>query len=136
MRNAAVQKYFTFKDSVDGIPDPRKISSTLRLPPIYTAMMKYVTGGALTYVWGGNVILLHNTGDLTSQMDVATSRTFRWNGAEGATPDGTLSAGFLVRTYFDPKRGARGGTTVVVVHSDTEVMTSGYVGGLISGANQ
>jgi hypothetical protein len=136
LRNPQVQKYFTYKDSVDGLPDPGKISSTLRLPPIYTAMMKYVTGGALTYVWGNNVVLLHNTGDLTSQMDVATSRTFRWSGAEGATPDGSLSAGFLVRTYFDPKRGARGGTQVVVVHSDIEVMTSGYVGGYISGVHQ
>ena len=136
VRNPNVQKYFTYKDMVNGIPDPQKISSLLRLPPIYTAMMKYVTGGALTYVWGNNVILLHNTGDLSSQMDVATTRTFRWNGAEGATPDGTLSAGFLVRTFFDPKRGARGGTQVVVTHSDIEVMTSGYVGGLITGAHQ
>ena len=136
LRNPNVQKYFTYKNSLDGIPDPSKISSTLRLPPIYTGMMKYVTGGALTYVWGNNVVLLHNTGDLSSQMDVATTRTFRWNGAEGATPDGTLSAGFLVRTFFDPKRGARGGTQVVVTHSDVEVMTSGYVGGLVTGAHQ
>ena len=57
-------------------------------------------------------------------------------GAEGAIPDGTLSAGFLVRTFFDPKRGARGGTQVVVTHSDVEVMTSGYVGGLVTGAHQ
>ena len=135
VRNPNVQKYFTYKDTVDGIPDPAKISSTLRLPPIYTAMMKYVTGGALTYVWGNHVVLLHNTGDLSSQMDVATARTFRWNGAEGATPDGTLSAGFLVRTFFDPKRGARGGTQVVVTHSDIEVQTSGYAGALILNAH-
>jgi hypothetical protein len=135
VRNPNVQKYFTYKDTVDGIPDPQKISSTLRLPPIYTAMMKYVTGSTLTYVWGNHVVLLHNTGDLSSQMDVATARTFRWNGAEGATPDGTLSAGFLVRTFFDPKRGARGGTQVVVVHSDTEVQTSGYAGALILNAH-
>jgi hypothetical protein len=135
VRNANVQKYFTYKDTVDGIPDPQKISSTLRLPPIYTAMMKYVTGGNLTYVWGNHVVLLHNTGDLSSQMDVATARTFRWNGAEGGTPDGTLSAGFLVRTFFDPKRGARGGTQVVVVHSDTEVQTSGFAGSLILNAH-
>ena len=47
-----------------------------------------------------------------------------------------MTAGFLVRTYYDPKRGARGGTQVVVVHNDIEVQTSQLVGGLILNAHQ
>lgn len=136
VRNPAVQKYFTYKDSVTGVPDPRTISTQLRLPPIYTGRMKYITGGALTYVWGSHVVLLHQPSETppTSQMEVATSYTFRWNG--GQAPDGTMTGGLLVRTYFDPKRGARGGTQVVVVVNDSEQMTSGFVGGLILNAHQ
>jgi hypothetical protein len=136
LRNPAVQKYFTFKDMIDGLPDPQKLSSTLRLPPIYTATMKYLTGGNLTYVWGNHVVLLHQPREQppTSQIDVATAYTMRWIGGEA--PDGSLTAGFLVRTYFDPKRGPRGGTMVVAVHNDSEQQTSGFVGGLILNAHQ
>lgn len=136
LRNPAVQKYFTYKDMVNGIPDPLKLSSTLRLPPIHTAMMKYTSGGAPTYVWGNHVVLIHQPSQMppTDQMEVATSLTFRWNG--GAAPDGTVTAGFLVRTFFDPKRGARGGTQLVVAHNDTELQTSGLVGGLLLNAHQ
>lgn len=143
LRNPAVQKYFTFKDMIDGLPDPQKLSSTLRLPPIYTAMMKYTTGGAvLTYVWGNHVVLLRTPKETppTTQMDIATSYTMRWNG--GSAPDTTTPsgvspiAGLMVRTYFDPRLGARGSTVVVVTHSDDEQMTSGLVGGLILNAHQ
>lgn len=136
LRNPAVQKYFTFKDMIDGLPDPQKLSSTLHLPPIYTAKMKYITGGNLTYVWGNHVVFIRQPAEQppVSQMDVASNYTFRWIG--GSAPDGTPTAGFLVRTYFDPKRGPRGGTQVVVVHNDTEVQTSGLVGGLLLSAHQ
>lgn len=136
IRNPGVQKYFTFKDQVDGLPDPDKLSQTLHLPPICTAKMKYTVGGALTYVWGSHVVLLHQPATMppVDQMDVATALTFRWMG--GTAPDGSLTAGFLVRTYYDPKRGARGGTQIVVVHNDAEVMTSGLVGGLLLNASQ
>lgn len=137
IRNPAVQKYFTYKDMIDGYPDPSKISSTLKLPPIYTARMKYLSAAStLSYIWGNNVILLHQPPQQppTSQMDVATSYSFRWNG--GTAPDGAITAGFLVRSYFDPKRGGRGGTAVVVAHNDVELMTSKYVGGLLLNAHQ
>jgi hypothetical protein len=136
LRNPAVQKYFTFKDMIDGLPSPQKLSSTLRLPPIYTATMKYFTAGALSYVWGNHVVLLHQPKQQppTDQMDVASSYTMRWTG--GPTPDGSVTAGLLVRTYYDPKRGARGGTQVVAVVNDTEVMTSALVGGLLINAHQ
>lgn len=136
LRNPAVQKYFTFKDSVTGLPGPQELATTLKLPPIFVAPMKYLTnGGTLTYMWGNHVVLLHQPKQQppTDQMDVATSYTFRWTG--GTAPDGTPTAGLLVRTFFDPKRGARGGTQVVTVVNDTELMTSGLVGGLILNAH-
>jgi hypothetical protein len=136
LRNPGVQKYFTFKNQIDGLPAPEKLSSTLHLPTIYTAKMKYVTGGALTYVWGNHVVLVHEPAERppTSQMDVATNYTFRWSG--GSAPDGSVTGGFLVRTFFDPKRGPRGGTQVVVTHQDAEVQTSTLVGNLLINAHQ
>lgn len=136
-RNPAVQKYVGFKSDEPGIPSAAEFASTLRLPPIYVAKMKYTTnGGTLTYVWGNHVVLLHSPPEQppTSQQDVATTYTFRWNGGEA--PDGAMTAGFLVRTYFDPKRGPRGGTQVVVVHNDVEIMTSTVVGALILNAHR
>jgi hypothetical protein len=135
-RNPAVQKYFYPKDGVKSIPSNQMISEEFDLPPIYTASMKYVVGSTLSYVWGNTVVGLRQPPQLppVDQMDVATSLTFRWMGGEA--PDGTVTAGFLVRQYYDPKRGARGGTMAVVVHSDAEVITSGKVGGLIISAHQ
>lgn len=137
VRNPAVQKYVGYKVDMRAIPTMAEFASTLRLPPIYTAKMKYTTGGGvLTYVWGNHVVLIHEPPEKppSSQQDVSTSYTFRWNGGEA--PDGTMTAGFLVRTFFDPKRGPRGATQVIVVHNDVEVMTSSVVGGLILNAHQ
>lgn len=135
VRNAAVQKFFTYKDRVDGLPDPSKLSSVLRLPPIYTGTMKYSVGGAATYVWGNHVVLLHQPAEMppTTQLEVATTQTFRWTG--GSAPDGTMTGGMLVRTYWDPKRGGNGGTQVVVTMYDAEAMTSALVGGLLLNAH-
>lgn len=136
IRNPSVQKYFGFKDSLPGIPTPDQVSQTLALPPIHISTMKYVTGGALTYLWGNNVVGVRQPPTLppTDQMDVATSLTFRWAG--GGAQDGSYAGGMLVRTFFDPKEGARGATRVVVTHDDIEVMTSSLVGAYISGAHQ
>lgn len=134
-RNPAVQKYVGFKDKEPGI-SASSFSSTLNLPPIHVARMKYISAGALTYVWGNHVVLIHKPAEQppTSQQDIATSYTFRWNG--GMAPDGTMTAGFLVRTFYDPKRGPRGGTQVIVAHNDSEQMTSTIVGGLILNAHR
>lgn len=143
VRNPAVKSYWAFKAD-DGlvVPDPAKISAVLRLPPIVVADMKYTSGGVATYVWpaaagaSSAVVAVHEPpqNPPTSQQDVATSYTFRWAG--GSAPDGTITAGFLVRSFYDPKRGPRGSRYLVIVHNDAEVMTSTVVGGLITGVIQ
>jgi hypothetical protein len=135
-RSGAVQKFLAYKRNDKGLPAAGELSALLELPPLYIARMKFKDPkGELSYVWGGDCVLLHQPPENppTSQDEIATAYTFRWNGA-GAR-DGTISGGFLVRTYWDP-RGGRGGTRVVVVHNDAEVMTSRFVGGLIQGAVQ
>lgn len=136
VRNAAVQKFFQFKDRTPGIPTMSQFASELGIPDIYEARMKYTVGGALTYVWGNHVVGLHRPkqNPPTDQMDVATTYTFRWNGGEA--PDGTQTGGLLVRSYWDPKLGPRGSTVVTVTHNDIELMTSGLVGGLVLNAHQ
>jgi hypothetical protein len=136
-RNSSTQKYIAYKDSAKPLPSASEFAALLDLPPIYVAKMKYISSGTtLSYVWGNDVVLLHSppSNPPTDQEDVATAYTFRWNG--GDAPDGTMNAGMMVRTYFDPKRGSRGGTMVVCVHNDAEKITSKYVGGLIKSAHQ
>lgn len=158
VQNAAVQKFVASKINVPGIPfvpsdgDPMKnmssqFTSILGLPKITIAAVKYKTGAtAYTYIWGGDVVLLHMppAGLPRDGSDIAPSYTFRWNG--GTTSDagtGTLVGqpgqavgGFIVRSFFNPYRGPRGGTQIVVLHNDAEVMTSSFVSGLIVGAHQ
>lgn len=150
LRNPVVQGYIQYKDSINPIPIESVISDKFGFPPITTIKMKYnvpsaIVSGAATYrnttypyVWGGDVVGIHEPPQMPpmSQDDVATAVTFRWNGANAAVKDGEYSAGFLVRTYWDQRRGARGGMVVVVVHSDAEVVTSNLVGGLIASAVQ
>lgn len=136
-RNPAVQKYIGYKDSAKPIPTLEAFSAMLRLPPMYSAKMKYqATGSSLSYVWGNHVVLLHQPAENppTSQEEIATAYTMRWDG--GGSPDGSMTAGWQVRQFFDPKRGPRGGTVVVVTHNDAEKMTSKFVGGLLTNAIQ
>lgn len=138
MQNAQVQKYITYKDGTAPIPGADNMSSLLRLPPIIVGSRKSLTtASAIGYLWGDNVALLHVDGGIPSGgATISTARTFRWNGANGGANDGTMQGGFLVRSYFDPKRGPRGGKVVAIVHNDTEVMTSTVAGALLTGAHQ
>ena len=138
VRNPATQKYVAYKSSAKPLPSAAEFAALLDLPPIYVAKMKYIsTGTTLSYVWGNDVVLLHQpaSNPPVDQEDVSSAYTFRWMSG-GTTADGTMNAGFLVRTYWDPKRGPRGGTQVVVVHNDAEKITSKFVGGLIKSAHQ
>lgn len=158
VQNAAVQKYLASKINVPGIPfvgsdgkinNSAQFTSILGLPRIEIAAMKYKTGSsAYTYVWGGDVVLLHEAqgGAPRSGDEAAPSYTFRWSG--GSAPDAgsamaaayglnaSLAGGFMVRTFFNPFRGPRGGYQICVTHNDAEVMTSNVVSGLLIGAHQ
>ena len=133
VRSPAVQKFWYAKAGTPQLPSPEQLNKLLGgefgLPPIIVDEMKYLptaTGG-ISYVWGNDAVLYRSTAALATQQDVATCRTFRWTG--GAAADGgTAVGGWTVRTFYDPKRGARGGTAVVVSHYDAEVMTSNLVG--------
>lgn len=138
VQNAAVQKYVAAKTMVQPIAsngEASNFSALLGLPPILIGTMKGKAPSGYGYVWGSNVALLCN--DPSAPKDgqtIATAYTFRWTGA--GSSDGNMMGGFLVRSYYDPSRGARGGKKIVVVHNDAEVMTSVYAGALITGAHQ
>lgn len=143
VRNPAVRAFWAMnQDMGANIPTPDQISSLLKIAPITIADMKYSSAGAAQYVWpsllgaASSVVALRQPkqNPPTSQRDVATNYTFRWTAAPA--PDGTITAGWMVRSYFDPKRGGRGGRVAVVAHNDIEVMTSNIVGGLLTGVLQ
>ena len=137
VRNPAVRAYYSYKSDLAAVPTPQQMQSILQLPPIYVSKMKYInSSNALAYVWGGDCVLIRQPEEMppTSQEDVATAYTFRWNVTNAK--DGVANGGMVVRTFFSQHRGSLGGLQVVVVHHDAEVMTSTYVGGLIASAYQ
>lgn len=142
VRNPAVRSYYGYKDSADPIPSPEKLQALLRLPPIYVSKMKYINStGGLSYVWGTDVVLFRQPDQMppVTQDDVATSYTFRWNmgnASSQALQGGVPSGGFLVRKFFVQDRGSLGGNKIVVVHNDSEKITSKYIGGLLVNAYQ
>ena len=138
-RNPQVQKFIQFKDDKDPLPDPAKLSLYFKLPPFVVGKMKYITGAdtvAPTYVWGNDVVLIRQPEEMppSSQEDVATAYTFRWNVV--APKDGSATNGWIVRQFFTQNRGGLGGMKIVVVRYDAEKMTGKYVGGLIHNAIQ
>lgn len=143
-RNAAVQKYTGFKQQVQGIPTPDQraaFSSFLNLPRIHVAETRAKSAaGVYPFVWSGDVVLFRRPPQDVSDMDVATFKTFRWNGAEGNTLPtefgGQINGGLTVRSFFNPFKGKRGVHTVIVAHDDAEQFMTANVGGLIHGAFQ
>jgi len=137
VRNAAVRAYYGFKSDTPGIPDMKQMQSILRLPPIYVAKMKYLnSSGTLSYVWGSDVVLFRQPQEMppTNQEDVASAYTFRWTMPD--LKDGAQSGGFIVRQFFVQDRGTAGGNKIVVLHNDSEKITSKYIGGVIVNAFQ
>lgn len=144
IQNPNVQKYVSNKVSLPPLPGinagnqaniSSEFSSLLSLPPFKIGRQRKKTAASTYgYVWGNNVALVYASGGGMPMMtSPSTCKTFRWNGANGV-PDGTVQGGFLVRSYFDPKRGARGSRIVVMTHNDAEIVTSTVAGGLIINA--
>jgi hypothetical protein len=163
-QNPAVQKFLASKINVPGIPfvassgmpagnNSAQFTSILGLPPITVGAIKYKTAASsYTYIWGGDVLLLHIPpgGAPRDGTDAAASYTFRWAG--GSSPDmqsptgaapanlqpsGTgIVSGFFVRSFYNPYRGPRGAWQIIAGHNDAEQMTSNLVSGLLIGAHQ
>jgi hypothetical protein len=141
VRNPAVRSYYAFKSNTAAVPSAAELSAILQIPPIYVARMKYInSAGSLANIWGNDVVLFRQPDEMppTTQDDVATSYTFRWNVNPATSPnfpaDAVSNGGFVVRQYFVQDRGSLGGMKAVVVHNDAEKITSKYVGGLIVNA--
>ena len=137
-RSPGFQKYFAYKSNVNAIPSGDQLSAGLDIPPILVDDMKSKnTSNNAAYVFdqviaNGAVLLIKDApGVPADQMDISSTKTFRWTGGE--SPDGTMSGGWMVRTYFDPKRGAKGSYVVVCAHWDDEQQTSAFAGGLLVG---
>lgn len=146
VQNSQVQKYVANKIDAPPLPNANagsysqissQFSALLGLPPFLIGRMRKKTGASTYgYVWGNNVALLNNDGQIPMMTAPSTAKTFRWNGANSGVPDGSMQGGFLVRSFFDPKRGGRGSRIVVVTHNDAEAMTAVVAGGLIINAHQ
>ena len=137
VRNPAVRGYYAYKSDLAAVPTPQQMQAILDLPPIYVSKMKYInSSGNLAYVWGTGCVLITQPEEMppTSQEDVATAYTFRWNVTN--PKDGVASGGLVVRQFFNQHRGSMGGLQIVVVHHDAEQFTSTYAGGLILAAHQ
>jgi hypothetical protein len=133
-RNAQVQKFIQFKDNKEPLPSPGELSTYFQLPPILVGKMKYISAADTsppTYVWGNDVVLIRQPEEMppSSQEDVATAYTFRWNVQN--PKDGVATNGWIVRQFFVQSRGSMGGMRIVVVHNDAEKMTSKFAGGLL-----
>lgn len=142
VQNAKVQPYFQYKNGTPSDANKesaKEIQALLRLPRILVTSMKGKGSGSpvYSYVWGNNVALLYvEPGTPSDGQSISTAKTFRWTGADQAASDGSIQGGFLVRSFFVPHRGPRGGRKIVVTHNDAEVFTSVYAGALIVGAYQ
>lgn len=145
-QNASVQKYIASKIDIPPLGTvsagqygqvAERMSALLGLPPFLIGRQRKKTSTGYGFVWGDNVALVHNEPGVPSDgQSISTFKTFRWTGADLGAPDGTIRGGFLVRSYFDPRRGPRGSRVIVVTHNDTEVSTSVFAGGLIINAHQ
>ena len=139
IQNAQVQKFIASKTMVDpsvGSSGAERISALLDIPKIVVGSMKYQSSStSYPYVWGSNVLVAYNEPGIPSDgQTISTAKTFRWTGADGATPDGVTQNGFMVRKYYDARRGQRGTWVYIVGHNDIEVITSTLTGYLLTGA--
>lgn len=143
-RNPAVQKYPAFKTNIAplaGTPVGREQwAAMLQIPKPHVCEMRsknMAVADSYPYIWNSDVVFFHRpqTGGLPLDgRDIATGYTFRWAG--GAVEGATVEGGWMIRSFFNPFRGARGGTQIIVTHNDAEKFISGFVGGLIVGAVQ
>ncbi len=147
--NANVQKYTAYKSSAPPLPtfDQRAMFAALLdlpMPHVIESRAKDSTG-AYPYVWAGSVVLIHRPKiDIpVDGFDIASAKTFRWVGIDENLPPGVpplqqvgTKNGITVRSFFNPYRGKKGGTQIIVTHDDAEQFITDKVSGLIFAAYQ
>jgi len=112
-----------------------QFAALLGIPTSHIVSMKYKSSSsAYSYVWGNDVVLLRKAPTNPDGQDIATAYTFRWNG--GDVGDSSSQGGMIVRSFFHPFRGARGGTQIIVTHNDAEQFVADFCSGLIISAHQ
>lgn len=133
-RHPKVQSYFQAKDGTPQIPTPDQLSRLFELPPIVVADAKRKVGSGYPYIWGNDVTLIHKPDGLPTGEDIVNLANFRWTG-QGSPLSGSVAIdnGFMVRSYFDEKRGVLGGEKIIFFVFEDEKVVTTSVGGLLKG---
>lgn len=110
------------------------LSSGGPLPHVVVAKLRKTISAVADYVWGSatsaNAFLVYAGSD---PDDVSTARTLRWI---GDAPDKTAAEeanGYLLRSFFLERQGARGKRALVLTANDADAILSGQLGGIITG---
>jgi hypothetical protein len=135
-RHPNVQKYFQSKAGQPQLPSPDQMQSLFNLPPITVAeARRRVSASSYPYIWGDDVTLLHMPEGQPTGEDVVNLANFRWTGQNSSLSGKVgMEGGFMVRSYFDERRGVLGGEKVIVFVFEDEKIVSKSVGGLIKNA--
>lgn len=134
-RHPNVQKYFQAKQSPQ-LPTTEQLSGMFNLPPITVAdARRRVSASSYPYIWGDDVTLLHVPDGQPTGEDVVNLANFRWTGQNSSLQGKVgMEGGFMVRSYFDERRGVLGGEKVIVFVFEDEKIVSKSIGGLIKNA--
>lgn len=105
------------------------------MPKVLVATMRQVVAGVTSYVWGAansaNAIMVYAPS--SAPEVVSTARTLRYI---GDAPDKLLAKetnGYLLRSYFDKRRGTHGTRTLALVANDVDLFLSNQLGAIITG---
>jgi len=134
LQNPNVQKHSIYKAGTNEFEQPNVIASRIGLEGVSFVIgkMRYKapSGGAMTWVWGNDVICLHvPQGAGQNEEDIPSVRNFRFN-APGST------MGWEIREWDDPNAGQRGSRKIALVTSEVVVATGADTAHLIVSAHQ
>lgn len=108
------------------------------LPEIVVIDTKQTVSGAISSIWGDDVVLVRSSAD---PAELTTARSARWSQEqlEGAPERGeqwVISEGVLVRAWGNQVEGPRGLRAVTVCIDEDNVFVDNTIGGVIKGAYQ
>ena len=106
------------------------------LPTVIVAKKRVLSGGVATYVWGNtpaNAVLVCAFENNQDKDTITTARTFRFIGDAPDVAAAQESDGYMLRSFFTQKHGARGGRAMVLIANDSDKLLSGVLGGIVTG---